>query len=231
MLVLCCQGFSLLLILDGLLGFYGAMMFWLLWRAPANGLQCWTVDPGAWILMMDGTPKWLLIMLAPMLKLLDAAPSSDAVEDGRKVYAEKALGWLDVPFGRNPEAGALLPGFAKAAAAGPCFCISRSPSTKPRCKSTNLARECITTSRLQPRQLQQRKQPRPGFSIKKIQPALSDPKIRAKEVPYISQDKDQRGPKHAHPTRDQHAIIGKAATTSDTPDLPKSPTTGAAKFS
>ncbi|GMH16920.1 hypothetical protein Nepgr_018761 [Nepenthes gracilis] len=43
---------------------------------------CWTVDPGAWSLMMDGTPKWMLIMLV----------------------AGKALGWLVDPFGRNPEA-------------------------------------------------------------------------------------------------------------------------------
>ncbi|GMH24784.1 hypothetical protein Nepgr_026627 [Nepenthes gracilis] len=115
---------------DGLINDISAvLMWWVMFRVAdlyvaglsANGLQCRTVDPGAWILMMDGTPKWVLIMLAPMLKLLDAAPSSDAVEDGRKVYAEKALGWLDVPFGRNPEAGALLPGFAKAAAAGPCL--------------------------------------------------------------------------------------------------------------
>ncbi|GMH28227.1 hypothetical protein Nepgr_030070 [Nepenthes gracilis] len=65
----------------------------------ADRLQCWTVDPGAWSLMMDGTPKWMLIMLV----------------------AEKALGWLDDPFGRNPEAGALLPGqdLLKVAVFGP----------------------------------------------------------------------------------------------------------------
>ncbi|GMH23529.1 hypothetical protein Nepgr_025372 [Nepenthes gracilis] len=47
--------------------------------------DCWTVDPGVWSLMMDGTPKWMLIMLV----------------------AGKALGWLVDPFGRNPEASFL----------------------------------------------------------------------------------------------------------------------------
>ncbi|GMH25894.1 hypothetical protein Nepgr_027737 [Nepenthes gracilis] len=55
-------------------------------RLDAN---CWTVDPGAWSLTMDGTPKWMLIMLV----------------------AGKALGWLVDPLGRNPEARALLPVF------------------------------------------------------------------------------------------------------------------------
>ncbi|GMH23526.1 hypothetical protein Nepgr_025369 [Nepenthes gracilis] len=37
------------------------------------------------------------------------------------LVAGKALGWLVDPLGRNPEAGALLPVFAMADAAGPCI--------------------------------------------------------------------------------------------------------------
>ncbi|GMH23537.1 hypothetical protein Nepgr_025380 [Nepenthes gracilis] len=69
----------------------GVLFLCRLWSNVAWCFQrnCWTVDPGAWSLTMDGTPKWMLIMLV----------------------AGKALGWLVDPLGRNPEAGALLPVF------------------------------------------------------------------------------------------------------------------------
>ncbi|GMH02136.1 hypothetical protein Nepgr_003975 [Nepenthes gracilis] len=82
--------------------------------APVLALSDWFVDQGCYMLRNfdeNGSFGWLFTWKSHLLLLKDDALDANAVLTLLRLHgvAEKAHGWLEDPFGRNPEAGGVLP--------------------------------------------------------------------------------------------------------------------------